>query len=112
MPRGTRSGKGASGPAPAPNGPSPGNPPPGPDGSDSLSDISEHALLEADNFEPWVPPNHPSWTPPDTRVRGHRLPNVELEDPQPNETVGEHLTAWALKRTFPLTPVSIRLHPF
>lgn len=65
---------------------------------------SERACSELSDFQPWLPPSHPSWKPPDTRVHGHRLPNTELEQGQPDETVGEHLTAWALKRTLPFLP--------
>ncbi|KAH6954038.1 hypothetical protein BKA56DRAFT_663439 [Ilyonectria sp. MPI-CAGE-AT-0026] len=79
--KGRKGGKGTSGTAPAPNDA------PAPNGGGSASNDSGCAYLELPDFQPWVPPNHPSWTPPDTRVYGHRLPNVELEDDQPDETV-------------------------
>ena len=112
MPRGSRSGKGrkggkgTSGTAPAPNDAL------APNGGGSASNDGERACSELPDFQPWVPPNHPSWTPPDTRVHGHRLPNAELEDDQPDETVSEHLTAWVLKRTLPFLPVFTRSRQF
>ncbi|KAL6401309.1 hypothetical protein AUP68_15177 [Ilyonectria robusta] len=110
--KGGKGGKGTSGTTLAPNASDPANQ--APNGSNLASNESERACSELSDFQPWVPPNHPSWKPPDTRVQGHRLPNAELEDSQPDEAVGEQLTAWALKRrscSYPLLPTHARSDP-
>lgn len=107
--KGGKGGKGTSGTTLAPNASDPANQ--APNGSNLASNESERACSELSDFQPWVPPNHPSWKPPDTRVQGHRLPNAEIEDSQPDEAVGEQLTAWALKRTLLFLPAFAHSRP-